>query len=535
MPPSSSVEISSDVSSSQVKTSFQTPLFSDSSTITSDVASSSQTMSSLQTSDFSQSSVTASDIGSSSQVSASFQASVVGGSSIAISDIFSSSQSSASAQMSESSEIGSTTTIDNISSLSQISTTLVSIQTSTPGDIGSTTTIDNIPSATQVSTFIQTTPSEISSTMDTISSLAEILTSLQAFSSETSSSTIMVDATSSSQALTSSESSSPITSTPSVITSGAGSIPTSIGSGFRVIVTASISNSRVIPFRNGTIARKRQDVTLYLVADGDGTFSTTGTECQSTTFELSVDGRLLQDTSRIFASAADIIAGSGPFQSIPIGSTAAGQDDGLSVVGTNVQWSNAEFGNANAIFALDPVSNSVQVYYSGSPPIDTVIQLSILASDSKSVSVWIKKRINYCIDCVSSSQSGNIGPSSVGISSEIVLGSLSPPESTRTTATSPTSQSPPTFGSGGDIATQTNSNLAPFTNPAFTHRLPTAPASLPTTTIDIAIGIEIVINVEISTTTIVLADVTSEFQRAPRSLNQFLIIIRSNFKLYFHV
>ena len=58
---------------------------------------------------------------------------------------------------------------------------------------------------------------------------------------------------------------------------------------------------------------------------------------------------------------------------------------------------------------------------------------------------------------------------------------------------------------------------------------------MPTTTIDIAIGIEIVINVEISTTTIVLADVTSEFQRAPRSLNQFLIIIRSNFKLYFHV
>ncbi|KAG4419672.1 hypothetical protein IFR04_007172 [Cadophora malorum] len=218
-----------------------------------------------------------------------------------------------------------------------------------------------------------------------------------------------------------------------------GSIPTSIGSGFRVIVTAPISNSRVIPFRNGTIARKKQDATLYLVADGDGSFSTTGTECQSTTFELSLDGRLLQDTSRIFASAAGIIAGSGHFQSISIGSTTAGQDDVFSVVGTNVQWSNPEFGNANAIFALDPVSNSVQVCYSGSPPIDTVIQLSILASDN----------------CVSSSQSGNTGPSSVGISSEIDL------------ATLPASQSRQTFGSGGDLATQTNSNLAPFTNPAF--------------------------------------------------------------------
>jgi hypothetical protein len=68
------------------------------------------------------------------------------------------------------------------------------------------------------------------------------------------------------------------------------------------------------------------------------------------------------------ALPANIAAGSGLFT---FASPQAGEIDTTFLVsGSDVLWNNVTFGNGNAIFAINPTSQLIEVFYSGAPPLN---------------------------------------------------------------------------------------------------------------------------------------------------------------------
>jgi hypothetical protein len=113
--------------------------------------------------------------------------------------------------------------------------------------------------------------------------------------------------------------------------------------------------------------KKRQAQERYAVVGADGVVSLV-LDCPEASFFVLADNdtRLTYNGLAAYANADAITSGLGPFKFGVMGSDHA--ETGFTIMDSMLHWSNPRFGDINATFAVNQLTNKVEVIYNGLPP-----------------------------------------------------------------------------------------------------------------------------------------------------------------------
>lgn len=110
----------------------------------------------------------------------------------------------------------------------------------------------------------------------------------------------------------------------------------------------------------------RQLVTSFAVLDSAGIVESISSSQQSSFFSINAQGQAISNSLTARALPAGIASGSEPSTfALPV----AGQvDTTFFTSGGQLLWNNPDFANGDAIFAINPASRLIEVFYSRAPP-----------------------------------------------------------------------------------------------------------------------------------------------------------------------